>query len=51
MYVSKLPLLPRTALHGDKIREGEMGETCNTHRSDEKCIQKFWLENLKGGDK
>jgi hypothetical protein len=27
-----------------------MDRACNTHGKDEKYIQIFWLENLRGGD-
>jgi hypothetical protein len=29
-------------------KKDEMGGACSTHVGDEKCVQIFWLESLKG---
>jgi hypothetical protein len=34
----------------NQFKENEMGGACSTNGRDEKCVQKFWSENLKGRD-
>jgi hypothetical protein len=36
--------------YDDKIKESAMGGACSAHGRDEKCVQKFWFESLKGRD-
>jgi hypothetical protein len=35
--------------YGVQVEEGEMNGACNTHGTDEKCLQNFG-QNLKGRD-
>jgi len=34
----------------DKIKGDNMGEACNMHGGDKKCIPKCWSEDLKRSD-